>query len=117
MKKILLLFILFNFALTAFATDIDKEYGFLKLSSKQQKKIEQIELEYGKKIVETNSMILLKNMQIAQKRKSSDVALLQKEIKTLEYSLDELKKDKRKKILSCLNFFQKIKYKKQYRSD
>lgn len=116
MKKILLLFILFNFALCAYATDIEKEYGYLKLSSKQQKKIEQIKLEYNKKTVETNSLILLKNMQIAQRRKSSDVALLQKEIKTLEHSLDELKKDEKKEILSCLNFFQKIKYRKHCRT-
>ena len=111
MKKILLLIILL-LTLNTYAADIENKYSSLKLSKKQQAKIEQIEIEYNKKTVEINSLILLKNMQIAQ-RSSSDMALLYKEIKTLENSLEELKQDKEKEILSCLNFFQRFKYKRQ----
>ena len=115
MKRVLLaiIFLLCNcFALTMQNDILDS----LKLSQKQKNRIENVKIKYNQKRVEFNSQILLKNMQLAQYRglrnEQTYIKAINYEIKELNNELSEIDKNREKEIISCLNFFQKIKYKK-----
>ncbi len=103
--------------LAVVADGVEKDIAnTLKLSDKKIQKIEIIEQKYNKKRVELNSEILLKNMQMAQYRGSKNeqtyIKAINYEIKELNNLLSEIDKDREREIMSCLNFFQKIKYRK-----
>ncbi|MBR2069581.1 MAG: hypothetical protein IJ877_07470 [Candidatus Gastranaerophilales bacterium] len=118
MKKILLLFIILCIPAHAIKAVTQQEHNnfmkSLKLSKKQTQKIEIIESNYNKKNVELNSMILLKNMQIAQLRTSQSnygyIGELNNEIKALEKRRYDYNMQKNKDILATLNWIQKAKY-------
>ena len=125
MKKIIiLLFLLFVMPVHAFRIDNKVREDFfatLKLSNKQSQKIEQIENKYNPKIVKLNSQIILNNMHCAQLKPSNHavnkINSINANSKALEDELENIQNQKQKEILSVLNLFQKIKYRRYIKNN
>ncbi len=118
MKKILIILALVSlssYAATLAVKDKHDEFlNSLKLKDKQIVKIEQIKKEYNKKIVETNTQALLSNMRAA---KSYNRKGNYDELRALEQQLADLNEEKEEEIISVLNWFQKIKYRRYLKSE
>ena len=124
MKKILIILYLLYFPVFALQVyTINTEYSdfmdSLKLSKKQKIKIEQIEKDYNKRLVETRAQIALKDMEIAKLRNRncpSEVYMLNSQIRQMQKDYNELYEQKEEEIETALNFFQRRKYKKYIKS-
>ncbi len=120
MKKILFILVLLFFQSFAFETyninEFDDFMKSLKLSQKQEVKIDKIKAQYNPQLTKLNAQILLKDMKIAQLKNISkyknNVLILKQERNDLIDNFYEVMTERDNKILSSLGFFQKRKYKK-----
>ena len=118
MKRIILVFILFVFALQTFAfklvenTKCRDYINSLKISEAKKDNIFKIENEARTELAQINARILLKRMELQQLqgRYGARCSILNEEIKNLLSEEYELQKEKERQIASSLPFFKRRGY-------